>query len=110
MDASKIIEKALQQVGMEQRCGYLPHQLSGGQQQRVAIARAVVLQPKILFCDEPTGNLDSESAQLVLDKIIQLKNSGTLVVMITHDLSLLPLADRVFVLKDGKLEVQNTNL
>jgi len=88
---------------MEHRCGYLPHQLSGGQQQRVAVARAVVLQPKILFCDEPTGNLDAESAALVLDKIMQLKNSGTLVVMITHDLSLLPLADRFFCLEKGKL-------
>jgi len=98
-----LAEKALCQVGMEHRCGYLPHQLSGGQQQRVAVARAVVLQPKILFCDEPTGNLDAESAALVLDKIMQLKNSGTLVVMITHDLSLLPLADRFFCLEKGKL-------
>ena len=70
----------------------------------MAIARAIVLKPKILFCDEPTGNLDGESAQLVLDNIIQLKNSGTLVVMITHDMSLLPLADRVFVLEDGRLK------
>ena len=99
-----LAQNALCQVGMEHRCGYLPHQLSGGQQQRVAIARAIVLKPKILFCDEPTGNLDGESAQLVLDNIIQLKNSGTLVVMITHDMSLLPIADRVFVLEDGRLK------
>ena len=99
-----LAHKALCQVGMEERCGYLPHQLSGGQQQRVAIARAVVLCPRILFCDEPTGNLDGASAKLVLDKIMELKERGTLVVMITHDMSLLPLADRVFVLENGKLK------
>ncbi len=98
-----LAEKALYQVGMEHRRNYLPHQLSGGQQQRVAIARAIVLRPKILFCDEPTGNLDAASAKLVLDKILELKNSGTLVLMITHDLSLLPLADRVFALEKGRL-------
>ena len=96
-------KKALALVGMEHREDYLPHQLSGGQQQRVAVARAVVLRPKILFCDEPTGNLDAESAKLVLDSIVQLKNSGTLVVMITHDMSLPELADRAFVLENGKL-------
>ena len=98
-----LAEKALSQVGMGERLNYLPHQLSGGQQQRVAIARAVVLGPQILFCDEPTGNLDGASAKLVLEKIMELKNHGTLVVMITHDMSLLPLADRVFVLENGKL-------
>lgn len=96
--------KALEQVGMAHRTEYLPHQLSGGQQQRVAVARAVALKPKILFCDEPTGNLDATSAKLVLDKICALKNSGTLVVMITHDMSLLSLADRIFTLEDGKLK------
>ena len=91
--------KALEQVGL----GHLPHQLSGGQQQRVAIARALVLEPKVLFCDEPTGNLDKQSAALVLDKICQLKQNGTAVVMITHDLSLLTMADKAYRLADGKL-------
>lgn len=100
---SLLAQQALEQVGLKDRCDYLPHQLSGGQQQRVAVARAIVLQPGILFCDEPTGNLDRESAKLVLDKIMLLKNSGTLIVMITHDMSLLPLADRVFRLEKGKL-------
>ena len=95
--------KALQQVDLADRCDYLPSQLSGGQQQRVAIARAIVLQPKILFCDEPTGNLDPDSAKLVMDKIISLKEKGALVVMITHDHSLLYLADRVLQLTNGKL-------
>ena len=94
---------ALAGVGLGDRVNYLPHQLSGGQQQRVAIARATVLQPKVLFCDEPTGNLDGESAKLVLDSIMELKGKGTLVIMITHDMSLLPVADRVLRLEKGKL-------
>lgn len=93
----------LQQVGLAHRTQHFPHQLSGGQQQRVAIARALVLCPKVLFCDEPTGNLDKSSAALVLDKICQLKQNGTAVVMITHDLSLLPLADSAFRLEGGVL-------
>ena len=95
--------KALEQVGLGHRTQYLPHQLSGGQQQRVAIARALVLEPKVLFCDEPTGNLDKQSAALVLDKIRQLKQNGTAVVMITHDLSLLTMADKAYILEEGKL-------
>lgn len=96
-------QRALQQVDLAHRTAYLPAQLSGGQQQRVAIARAMVLQPKILFCDEPTGNLDPDSAQMVMHNIIELKTKGTLVVMITHDKSLLHLADRVLHLEKGKL-------
>lgn len=99
----QLAKRVLGQVGLAHRTDYLPSQLSGGQQQRVAIARAIVLNPKVLFCDEPTGNLDKESAKLVMDKIIQLKNKGTLVVMITHDNTLLPLADRVLRLECGKL-------
>ena len=99
----EMAKKALEKVGLSHRLDYLPHQLSGGQQQRVAIARALVLHPKILFCDEPTGNLDRESAEMVLDNINSLKQNGTLVVMITHDRSLLPLADRVFTLSEGKV-------
>ncbi|MBR2028542.1 MAG: ABC transporter ATP-binding protein [Oscillospiraceae bacterium] len=95
--------RALCQVDLADRCGYLPNQLSGGQQQRVAIARATVLCPRILFCDEPTGNLDPDSAQLVMQNIISLKEQGTLVVMITHDNSLLPMADRVLRLENGRL-------
>ena len=100
----QLAQNALRQVGLGHRMGHLPYQLSGGQQQRVAVARATALQPKVLFCDEPTGNLDRESAKLVLDKIISLKEKGTLVIMITHDNSLLPLADRVLQLENGKLK------
>lgn len=97
---------ALEEVDLSHRTNHLPHQLSGGQQQRVAVARALVLRPKILFCDEPTGNLDRESARLVLNKIVQLKKDGTAVVMITHDLSLLSLADNCYELAGGKLHAR----
>ncbi len=101
---TQLAHSALKDVGLGHRLEYLPCQLSGGQQQRVAIARALVLKPQILFCDEPTGNLDRDSAAVVMEKIIQLKNSGTAVVMITHDYSLLRLADTVYTIKNGKLE------
>lgn len=94
---------ALSEVGLENRTNYMPFQLSGGQQQRVAIARALITKPKILFCDEPTGNLDSESALLVLNKIKKLQENGALIVMITHDQSLISLADKRFILSGGKL-------
>ena len=100
---SQLAKQALEQVDLAHRMDYLPHQLSGGQQQRVAIARALVLQPKLLFCDEPTGNLDKNSAVLVLQKVDQLKKQGTAVVMITHDMSLLPMADSVYLLQNGLL-------
>ena len=77
--------------------------LSGGQQQRVAVARALATKPDILFCDEPTGNLDKESAGLVMEGILSLKNSGSAIAMITHDNSLLPYADVVYCLVNGVL-------
>ena len=100
---AKMARNALGQVDLAHRTDYLPHQLSGGQQQRVAIARALVLRPKLLFCDEPTGNLDAANTALVLDKIEQLKKQGTAVVMITHEMSLLPMADNVWTLREGRL-------
>ena len=99
---SRAIE-ALAKMGLEDKLYHLPHQLSGGQQQRVAVARALVTKPRILFCDEPTGNLDRESASLVMDGIISLRNSGSAIAMITHDNSLLKYADVVYKLEKGKL-------
>ena len=98
-----VAEKALETVGLAEKLYSTPHQLSGGQQQRVAVARAIVTKPKILFCDEPTGNLDADSAQLVLSQITALKNQGTCVVMITHDRHLPAAADTAYRLKDGRL-------
>ena len=101
--ANKRGMELLDRVGLIKHADKFPPQLSGGQQQRVALARAIVLSPKILFCDEPTGNLDAESTKLVMDKILEIKNKGALVIMITHDESLLCLADRVLILENGKL-------
>lgn len=95
---------ALDKVGLSEKVYSLPHQLSGGQQQRVAVARALVTKPKALFCDEPTGNLDKNSAGLVLSGIMGLKNSGSRVVMITHDSSLLSMADDAYILQGGRLK------
>ena len=99
-------QSAIDQMGLIDKYYSYPHQLSGGQQQRIAVARALVTKPKILFCDEPTGNLDSESAQLVMDGIISMRNSGSAVLMITHDKNLLQYADCAYVLKDGRLFTQ----
>ena len=95
---------ALEKMGLGDKLYHYPHQLSGGQQQRVAVARALVTRPKILFCDEPTGNLDKESAEMVMNGILSLRDGGSAIVMITHDNSLLKYADCNYVLKGGKLQ------
>src|SRR5271163_4257233 len=78
--------KLLEQLGMEARASHRPNQLSGGEQQRVAIARALMNGPKVIFCDEPTGNLDSKSGQVVMDTLLGLNQThGVTVVIVTHD-------------------------
>lgn len=98
--------KALESMGLADKFYSYPHQLSGGQQQRVAVARALVTAPKILFCDEPTGNLDAGSARLVMSGILKLRDSGSAVVMITHDMSMLSFADKAYRLEGGILSSQ----
>ena len=94
---------ALAQVSMSEREKHYPSQLSGGQQQRVAIARALVGSPKILLADEPTGNLDSRSARLVMDLLATLNGQGSTIVMVTHDMRSAQQARRQISLCDGKL-------
>jgi putative ABC transport system ATP-binding protein len=94
---------ALEQVNMSARQKHFPAQLSGGQQQRVAIARALVGKPKILLADEPTGNLDSNNAHLVMDLLGSLHKQGSTIVMVTHDLTFAEQADRRVSLFDGKI-------
>lgn len=97
--------KALQVVGLGERADHFPSQLSGGQQQRVAIARGLASNPEILFCDEPTGNLDSETGEQVLDLLTQVhRDYGKTVVMITHNPDSIRIADRVAELKDGRVD------
>jgi putative ABC transport system ATP-binding protein len=94
----------LGQVGLGDRLWHYPAQLSGGEQQRVALARAFINQPKILFVDEPTGNLDAETGRLVIDNLFQLNaaSSATLVI-VTHDAELAQLAQRTIRLKGGAI-------
>jgi len=94
----------LNRVGMQKRGANYPHQLSGGEMQRVAMCRAVINNPKIIFADEPTGNLDSENGRAVLDLLLEFqKERRTTLVLVTHSLDIAEMADRVIVLKDGRI-------
>jgi putative ABC transport system ATP-binding protein len=88
---------------MGDRLQHLPNELSGGQRQRVAIARALINRPKVLFADEPTGNLDSKRGQEIVNLFHQLNSSGVTIVLVTHDPQLAEQAKRKIVMKDGKI-------
>jgi putative ABC transport system ATP-binding protein len=97
-------EDLLRQVGLNARAHHYPIQLSGGEQQRVAIARAFMNRPRILFADEPTGNLDSETAREIVRLIFQLNSqAGTTLILVTHDRELTEQASRVISLKGGRV-------
>lgn len=97
----------LDRVGLAKRTDHYPTQLSGGEQQRVAMARAFANRPKILFADEPTGNLDEETGQLVQDLLFQLNaEANTTLVLVTHDLELAALTRQMLRLKGGKVVVE----
>jgi lipoprotein-releasing system ATP-binding protein len=102
----KAARAALEQVGLLDRAAHKPSQLSGGEQQRVAIARALINEPKILLCDEPTGNLDSASGALVIDLILGAHAQGRTVVIVTHDSSVAARCGRVVHMKDGILQAK----
>ena len=94
----------LDQVGLEARSDNFPHQLSGGEMQRVAICRALINHPRIIFADEPTGNLDSRNGRLVLELLLDFhRRQRTTLIMVTHSRELAGLADRVIRLRDGKI-------
>jgi lipoprotein-releasing system ATP-binding protein len=95
----------LASLGMSHRLKHKPSQLSGGERQRVAIARALMNSPRVLFADEPTGNLDSETGLQIMSVLEKLhRDHGQTVVMVTHDRALARTADRVLVLKEGRLQ------
>lgn len=97
-------KEALAQVGLAGYEGRLPSQMSGGQQQRVGIARALVGKPKIIFADEPTGNLDSRTTKDVMDLISsQIKATGQTLILVTHDRSIAEYADKIVTIKDGNI-------
>ena len=103
-EARKKAEALLEKVGLSHRLTHYPNQLSGGEQQRVAIARAFASNPKILFADEPTGNLDEENGKLIIKLLFDLNQSqGTTLVMVTHDNELAKMCDRQLVMSAGQL-------
>ncbi len=99
----KLVNEALEKVGMGHRAKHLPSQLSGGQQQRVAVARAIAGQPLILMADEPTGNLDSKNGDAVMELLRDLHRSGATICMVTHDQRFARHADRTIHLFDGRI-------
>jgi putative ABC transport system ATP-binding protein len=94
----------LEQVGLGERATYRPNQVSGGQAQRAAIARALANNPAIILADEPTGNLDSRSGAEVMKILKQLHQSGTTIIMVTHDTGIAAYANRTITVKDGLIE------
>ena len=108
-NAAQIGKDLLGKVGLENRMSHYPSQLSGGEQQRVAIARAFSNQPTILFADEPTGNLDEESGETVVNLLLDLnKEAGTTLVIVTHDLELAQKTQRRIILKGGTIYHEET--
>ncbi len=102
-EARKKAEDALIRVGLGDRLNNVPSALSGGQQQRVAIARALAHSPKIIFADEPTANLDSETSDQVIQTFLELNKEGQTIVMVTHEPEYALLADRTITLADGNI-------
>jgi len=99
----ELVSAALERVEMTSRANHYPAQLSGGQQQRVAIARALVGKPNVLLADEPTGNLDSKNAQLIMNMLEELHAQGSTIVMVTHDPRFAERAERQISLFDGRV-------
>jgi putative ABC transport system ATP-binding protein len=99
----EILDGILERVGLAGRGDHLPHQLSGGEMQRVAIGRSLVNDPEILLADEPTGNLDSETAEKIYDLFDELVRTGITLVVVTHNRDLADRAHRVIRLRDGKI-------
>ena len=103
-DAEQNAKERLSDVGLSQRIHHYPNQLSGGEQQRVAIARAFIGAPKILFADEPTGNLDQKTGQQIIDLIFSLnKELGTTLVLVTHNPAIADHCDQRLALADGRI-------
>lgn len=104
-DAKEKALELLEKVGLKDRATHYPTQLSGGEQQRVSIARAFANEPKILFADEPTGNLDTETGEMIERLIFDLnKEKGTTLILVTHDLELAAKTQRIIHIKGGKIQ------
>jgi ABC-type lipoprotein export system ATPase subunit len=108
-NTNALAHEALKRVGLADRVDHLPAELSGGEQQRVAIARAIVNSPKVLFADEPTGNLDSNNSAEVMAILLDLATEhGVTLVVVTHDQNLAKVGDRTLIIKDGAIHSSAT--
>jgi putative ABC transport system ATP-binding protein len=108
-EAEEKAKIALTKIGLENKMNNLPSELSGGQQQRVSIARAIAHSPKIIFADEPTANLDSETSAQVMKAFIELNKEGQTIIMVTHEEEYARMADRTIHLADGKIVSDTLN-
>ena len=108
-DRKKQVEAILKRVAIDHRSDHLPQQLSGGQQQRVAVARALVINPKLILADEPTGNLDSKNGDEVMAMLRELNSEGTTVIMVTHSEKEGAYADRLVRLLDGQIMIDKAD-
>ncbi len=108
VSSSKALE-LLQDVGLSDRVHHKPNQLSGGQQQRVAIARSLINSPKIIFADEPTGNLASDQADEILEKLCEMHARGITIIMVTHEQDIASYAERIIKIKDGQIQSDEKN-
>jgi ABC-type lipoprotein export system ATPase subunit len=99
----ELAKKALDAVGLSHRLEFYTNQISGGEKQRVAIARALVCDPAVIFADEPTGNLDSKSGNIVMEILQRLNNSGRTIILVTHEMDTANHAKRIIRLKDGNI-------
>ena len=101
--------EALDRVGLADRAKHLPSQLSGGEQQRVCVARALINQPEIILADEPTGNLDDANEEVVVELFRKLHSEGTTLIVVTHDIEVAEVAQRMIVLRNGKISNESVN-
>lgn len=104
-DAKRRALEVLRQVSLEQRAHHRPMELSGGERQRVAIARALITDPALILADEPTGNLDSQTGQEIMQLLIDLSKAGRTIIIVTHDTSVAAYARRIVHLRDGQIVI-----
>ena len=109
VDAKELAQSYLERVGLAERMTHYPNQLSGGEQQRVAIARAFACEAKVLFADEPTGNLDSQTGNDVIKLFKDLHDQGQTIILITHENEIASIAQRTIFIKDGLIESDTQN-
>lgn len=100
----KLAIEALEQVGLGDRLHHRPNEISGGQKQRAAIARALINKPAIILADEPTGNLDSKTSDMIMSLLVELHQQGNTIVIVTHSIEVSQMANRVISLRDGMVQ------